>query len=102
VIESESGFQGWVMQLAEVHGWRTLHVGKCPKRNYTPTQGTMSKGWPDLVLIRAGVMICVECKTDRKYPTPAQKDIHDALEECGIPVYVWKPKDRQAIEEVLR
>ena len=100
--ESEAGFQGWVMQLAEVCGWSTLHIGKCPKRNYTPTQGTMSKGWPDLVLIRDGTLICAELKTDKKYPTPQQREVHAALEACGIAVYVWRPKDRPDIEEILR
>ena len=102
MIETEAGFQQWVMQLAEVYGWRTLHIGRCPKRNYTPTQGTMSKGWPDLVLIRYGKLICVELKTDKKYPTAAQREVHEALEECGVSVYVWRPRDRRRIEEVLR
>jgi hypothetical protein len=100
---TEREFQGWVIQLAEARGWDVASFFPCRvgKRIMTPVQGNLGRGFPDLVLVRGRDILMVELKTDKKYPTPHQRDVHAKLERAGIDVRVWRPKDQDEIEAVL-
>lgn len=101
---TEAEFQDWVIQYAEVCGWDVAHFFPCRvgKKWMTPAKGNIGRGWVDLVLVRGTDSIFVELKTDTKYPSPHQRDVHDKLKVAGFRVEVWRPKDREVIEKVLR
>lgn len=101
---TEAEFQDWVIQYAEVKGWDVASFFRCKvgKRWMTPARGNIGRGWVDLVLIRKDEAIFAELKTNSKYPEPHQRDVHDKLRIAGFRVEVWKPRDREVIEKVLR
>ena len=92
LVETEAGFQGWIVELARLSGWRVYHTLR--------SKGSEA-GWPDLVLIRPPRLIVAEVKTARGRLSPAQKTWLDDLAACGVDVHVWKPDDRPAIEALL-
>jgi len=72
------------------HGWRT------------PVQGTMGKGWPDLILARPPRLIAAELKSDKGKTDPEQDRVLALLDACGLEVYVWRPRDLMEIADILR
>lgn len=107
---SEDDFLAQILDLAALCNWETFHVR--PARTAhgwrTATQGTMAKGWPDLVLLRTRDLrlLFVELKRDGGKTTPDQNRVLDALVEVTCEpdqlVRVWRPKDWAAIEATLR
>ena len=69
-----------VQALAKDNGWLDWHVLR--------SKG-MRAGFPDLVLIRPPEIIWVELKAENGRVTPAQKEMHELLRECGQRVYLW-------------
>ena len=128
---SETAFLGQVLELAALLGWEGVHFrGAWTARGYrTPVQGSLGKGWPDLVLVRARDrrLIFAELKADGGKTSPEQNRVLGVLGElvaddvkCGevpaahldgerrgcclpaIEVYVWRPAEFDAITEILR
>ncbi|WP_181778945.1 VRR-NUC domain-containing protein [Pseudonocardia pini] len=97
--ESEAAFAEWVIQAAQLHGWRVAHFR--PARTAagwrTAVQGHI--GSPDLLLARDGDVLLVELKTDRGQLRPDQRTWLDHL---GQHATVWRPADRPAILARLR
>ena len=103
----EVDFLAQVTQLAEMRHWLWVHFrpAQTLKGWRTPVQGPLGKGWPDLLLIRPkdGRRLAVELKRDKAPdPTVEQWACLDALAQCGIPAFVWRPRDWPEIEETLR
>lgn len=100
---SERDFQNTVIEYARLHGWRLAHFrpGQMRSGNWvTPTSG--DTGFPDLVLVRHGVLVFAELKRVGKKPTPSQRAWLADLAECeGVYVFVWTPDDWPRIERVL-
>ena len=99
----ESYFQSQVVMLAKLHGWLVMHTRAVEIRPgvwKTPLQG--HAGYPDLTLVHKykGV-IFAELKSDTGRISPAQKIWHETLKEAECEIYVWRPKDIQAISERL-
>lgn len=104
--ESEASFQSTVLQLAELHGWRTYHTHDSRRSN---------PGFPDLVLVRDGVLIFAELKSETGRVSPAQTEWLGELEGVAqrvarpsadgptfpVQVYVWRPRDWESIVKVL-
>jgi hypothetical protein len=90
--ESEAGFQGWVVDLATLNGWRVYH---------TLFSKGSEAGWPDLSLVRSPRFIVAEVKAEDGRVTRDQWGWLDALSACGIETYVWRPSDRPTIERLL-
>jgi hypothetical protein len=61
-----------------------------------------SPGFPDFVLVRDGRIVFAELKSNAGTVRPEQAAWIERLRECGIEVYVWKPRDWEEIEETLR
>jgi hypothetical protein len=86
-------FQTNVLQLAKILGytcywtWRSIH---------SPA------GWLDLILIRSPRFIVAELKTEKDKLKPAQQECFDALKNCGIEAYVWRPHQFEEIGRILR
>ena len=94
IYKTEKDFQQQIKDMAELFGWWAFH----------PYDSRRSPaGWPDLVMIHrtTGRTIFVEVKTMKGRVSNAQSV---CLELLGMQneVYVWRPSDLEAIEEVLR
>jgi hypothetical protein len=93
-----------VIDTAGILGWEAVHF-RPARTSYgwrTPVQGSMGKGWPDLILVRGARVMAVELKADGKRPTPEQMRVLDLLERAGIDTRVWSPKDWEHIVAALR
>lgn len=92
--------------LATMLGW--LHVHHRPAQTTrgwrTPVSGELGKGWPDLVLVRERDrrLIFAELKSDTGRVTPDEERVLGILRRVGLEVHVWRPRDLDAIAEVLR
>lgn len=98
---NEADFQRQIVELAELFGWRVMHVHPLRTKDgwRTPTSHV---GWPDLTLWRPPHLICWEVKTDRGRLTDMQARTLDELAACGITAAVVRPKDWETIEATLR
>lgn len=91
--ENEAAFQQAVVDLAR---WRRWLVYFVPDSRRSPA------GWPDLVLVRRGVMVAAELKSRAGRLRPEQRTWLDALDGVpGVRVYVWRSTDWPEIERVL-
>lgn len=101
---TERAFQRQVTDLAELRGWEYVHFRPARTADSwrTPVQGSLGRGWPDLVLARGSEVLAVELKSDRAKPTPEQTRVLAVLEGAGIRCAVWRPADWSTIEDVLR
>jgi VRR-NUC domain len=60
-------------------------------------------GWPDLVLCRPPRIVLAELKSDRGKVDAAQQKWLDLLQQCpGVETHLWRPKDWDQIEEILK
>jgi hypothetical protein len=92
-IETEAGFQAWIVQYAQWHGWRVYH-------SWLSVHST--PGFPDLVLCRGERLIFAEIKSLAGKVTAHQREWLDALAQGpGVLVCVWRPDMRPEIERVL-
>jgi len=103
IPESEQGFLGAIIELAQLCGWRAHH-GRPALSNKgwrTPIQG--DAGFLDLVLVRRPRVIIAEIKSDRGRLTPDQQAWLKELEGClGVESYVWRPRMFEDIVGILR
>ena len=91
---SENEFQLWVTDLADLYGWRWYHTHDSRRSN---------AGFPDLVMVRSGVLIFAELKSQRGRSTAEQQSwLADLWTRDGVRAYLFRPSDMEAIEEVLR
>jgi hypothetical protein len=98
---TESDLLRAVTDMAAIYGWEWVHFrpAQTSRGWRTPVQGPLGKGWPDLVLVHPskGRLLFAELKSDTGSLSPAQVYVHSIL-----PVHVWRPRDLDAIAEVLR
>ena len=99
---TEAAFLVMVVDLAELHGWLVMHQRPAWTKRGWRTAVTGSPGFPDLILIRDGVMLAVELKADGGRLTPEQDRWLEAFRRCGIGGGIWRPKDWDLIELTLR
>jgi hypothetical protein len=90
---TEKSFQAAVVQLARLTGWKLFYVRESVGSPH---------GWPDLVLCRGGVLLARELKTESGRLSAHQREWIAALEQCGIDVAVWRPRDWPTIEATLK
>ena len=97
---SEKEFMAQVVQYARLCGWAAYH---------THDSRHSAKGFPDLVLARAGRpggggrVVMAELKVGRNEPTEEQQAWLDVLGAVpGVEVYLWRPTNFDDIQEVLR
>jgi hypothetical protein len=100
---TEAEFMAQVIELAGVFGWESAHFRPAlTSRGWrTPVQGSMGKGFPDLILARRDRILFAELKRDGAKVTPEQDRVLDLL-GAAAKVYVWRPADFDSIAEVLR
>jgi hypothetical protein len=102
---SEREFQRQVLKLARLTGWLAAHFRPARTRDgwRTPVEGD-GAGFVDTVLIHPGrgLVLFRELKTDTGRLTPEQERWLAALTAAGADAGVWRPKDWQTIEAILR
>lgn len=101
---TEAQFQQRIVDRAKARGWLVQHSRPAPTRSggwATPIQG--HKGFPDLVIVRDGMVIFAELKQDGRYPNADQRRWLAELGTDGVnkKVAVWRPKDWDTICEIL-
>ena len=91
----EKALQSNVIRLAGLLGWQCYH---------TYNSQRSQPGFPDLVLVRNGVLIFAELKSDNGRVSPEQDKWLLNLAKCNCHVFVWRPIDwiDGTIEEHLR
>lgn len=90
---SERDFQWAIIEVAEENGWTFYH---------TYNSRRCVAGFPDLVLVRNGVLIFSELKVGKNKTTAAQERWLDALAAVpGVRVRRWRPEHWSAIREEL-
>lgn len=102
---SEAVFLQQVIELAEILGWEAAHFRPALTRHgwRTPVQGSLGKGFPDLLLCNAKQrrIVLAELKVTTN-PDPDQVRVLRVLADSGVEVYVWRPDDFDEIQAALR
>ena len=88
----EAEFQADVIHRAKELGWRVYHTHDSRKSE---------AGFPDLKMVRAGVLVFAELKTDKGKLSAPQASWGEDLAATRAEYYVWRPNDWPLIEEVL-
>lgn len=98
---TERQWQAQIVKAAEAIGWLCYHTYDSHRSH---------KGFPDLVLVKAPMIIFAELKVKSAEVkagrlTPEQDIWIQALDLCGdinFKVYVWRPDDWPEVERVLK
>lgn len=96
---TEAEFQAEVVNLAKLSGWDVHHVSPHMVRPGIFRSDT--PGWPDLTLVRDGVIIFAELKSDVGRVDDKQKYWLNRLTRA-TETYVWRPSNLAAIAHRLR
>ncbi len=96
----------WILEVATRFRWKSSHFGApmrfAPGRK-APVPDRRASGFPDIVAVRAPRLIFAECKSDSRYLRAEQREWQDVLQAIPqVETYVWRPRDRDAIEAALR
>ena len=96
----ESAFQEWLRQLALTYGYTYYHTHRA---THSPS------GFPDTVMVRlepSPRLIFAELKTDDMVNSQPSADqwawLYILQHIPGIEVYLWRPSDRDDIEELMK
>jgi hypothetical protein len=95
----EADFQRRVIETAQWNRWLVHHSRPVQDSDgtwSTPIQG--DPGLPDLVLVRGGVVLLAELKSDGGRPTKEQMKWLDEAGPCGR---LWRPADWALVLEEL-
>jgi hypothetical protein len=86
-----------VMAGCGTYGWRRQHqLPALTSRGRHHTAYAGDGGWPDVVAVRDSVLLVVELKREREYPTREQRAWLDLLATVpGVLAGVWRPRDWQ-------
>ena len=97
---SEAEFQTTVVELATLRGWLVHHTRAARTQDgwRTPLQG--HKGFPDLVLARAGNVIFAELKSEIGRLSHEQQAWAAHLPPDSY--YLWRPCDFDTAVDILR
>ena len=85
-----------VLSLAELFGWRTLHIRPAMTEHgwRSPVQGD-GKGFPDVLAIRGDRILAAELKSDQGRLTDEQRAWLDVLAQAGVETHLWRPEHWQ-------
>ena len=95
-------WQQQVTDMAAVYGWQFLHVRKSIGKGKRWQTTTNIRGWPDLLLWKAGMgFVGLELKVGKDKPTPEQLAVLDTLEAAGAKALVAYPEDLAALQALF-
>lgn len=95
---TEKQFEAQVKDLAKLLGWKYYHTWRSI---HSPA------GFPDVVMVRNGLVIFAELKSEKGKMSEAQEQWIDELKvvanhSLGVMAFVWKPSDWEEIVSILR
>lgn len=91
---TERDWQQTITEAAQVLHWLCYHTYDA--RRSEP-------GFPDLICVRDGRVLAIECKTERGKTTPAQEAWLALLETVpGVTAMVARPSDWDRVEATLK
>jgi hypothetical protein len=102
-----------VMRFARANGWNVSHFGNSVKfvrkgDSYLTLPDKDAVGFPDLVMVREGVLVFAELKSEKGRIRDEQAlwiaDLHEvAKRNPGVSMYLWRPEhwESGAIQELL-
>lgn len=96
VLETtEKQFQAQVIEAAKLLGWRHYHTYRSKR---SPS------GFPDLVMVRDGMLVALELKRESGRATPEQRAWIEELDQVpGVTARIVRPSQLQwLVDEVLR
>jgi hypothetical protein len=98
--ETEAGFQGWLTDYAQLHGWRVAYFRAAQsERGWRTPVGADGAGWPDLALARPPYLILAELKSQTGRLGLEQAEWLNVLAGCHhLETHLWRPSDRDDIE----
>lgn len=106
-LESEKSFQQKVIDYARLRGWMVAHFrpAQTAKGWRTPVSAD-GAGFPDLALVRRGILIVAELKSETGKLSKHQEDwmvefLRASAYSQQLWYYVWKPSDWESIERIL-
>jgi hypothetical protein len=101
--QTERQWQGQVIELAQLYGWRVAHFrpAQTARGWRTPVEAD-GQGFPDLTMARGSRLLFAELKADRGRTSPDQDKWLQALRFTSAEVYVWRPRDWTDVCRVLR
>jgi hypothetical protein len=90
---TEKQWSQQVVDYAKLRGWLCY-------RTWTSIHSPA--GYPDLTMVRDGVLVFAELKTEKGKVTPSQQEWLDALTRHPmVSVYLWRPSDWLEVLEAL-
>lgn len=98
--QTEAEWQRTVTDYAESLGWDWLHIGRVGKYQANGAKGTLGKGFPDLLLVRHGIVRFVELKQQGEKLKPDQDRVMRKLWQCNY--HIWRPSDFALMADTLR
>lgn len=102
---SEAAFQQQIEQLAALYSWRAYHApDNIPRqtRGGRVVKQRVTRGFPDLVLLRDGDLIFAELKSETGKATVEQLGwLHELEAVPGVETYVWRPSNWDEINARL-
>lgn len=102
---TEKAFMDAVIQLARIHGYKVMHI-RDSRRQVRPNVWIGDEdtaGWPDLFLChpKKKRALAMELKASKGKVTEKQEGWLDALDQAGIPSYLFRPDDLPLIQKLL-
>jgi hypothetical protein len=86
--EAEQAFLNRIRRLAKAHGYLVYHTYRSDRSE---------PGFPDLICVRPDGVLFIEAKTNTGKLTKDQALWMAMLHAAGQEVYVWRPRDWEAI-----
>ena len=105
---TEKDFASWLEDLLDLYGYKWVHFRPArvqrQGRDTYETAYTGYKGFPDYVACHLDKkrIIFIELKSTTGKVGDEQYDWLEALGKSGGEVYLWKPEQRDQIEEILK
>lgn len=91
--ETEKDWQAKIVQAARYLNWTCFH-------DYDSRRG--APGFPDLVCVKEGALLCIECKTARGRVRPEQIAWIELLDSVpGVRAMIARPSDWPKVVEAL-
>jgi hypothetical protein len=97
----EKDWQAEVIELSHIFGWYVAHFRPAlTKHGWRTPVAADGEGYPDLSIVRERV-IWLELKREKTHCTPAQIEWLRCLVAAGAEVYVPRPRNFDALGQVL-
>jgi len=101
---SETAFSTQVEDLFDRFGWKWMHIKPSIMQSgrWASSMNEGGKGWLDYIALRPPRVVVAELKDASTKMTPEQEEWFRLWGECGIEVYLWRPKHIEEIAEILQ